>query len=87
MSKRFFRESEVVYSQVDLCLLFKTRSQSSHVHKSTMETALRSDYSNPDAENPFYDLEEKGLRIVARSGQLVVKPKKAIPAEVSPLIQ
>ena len=46
-----------------------------------METALKSNYSNPDAENLLYDLEEKGLRIVARSGQLVVKPKKAIPAD------
>ena len=43
-----------------------------------METALRSDYSNPDAENLLFDLEDKGLRVVARSGQLVVKPKKAI---------
>ena len=52
-----------------------------------METALRSDYSNPDAENLLFDLEEKGLRILARSGQLVVKPKKAIPADARPLIQ
>ena len=52
-----------------------------------METALRSDYSNPDAENLLFDLEEKGLRIIARSGQLVVKPKKAIPADARPLIQ
>lgn len=52
-----------------------------------MQTALKSDYSNPDAENLLYDLEEKGLRIVARSGQLVVKPKKAIPADARPLIQ
>ena len=52
-----------------------------------METALRSDYSKPDAENLLFDLEEKGLRIIARSGQLVVKPKKAIPADARPLIQ
>ena len=42
-----------------------------------METALKSDYLNSDAENLLFDLEKKGLRIIARSGQLVVKPKKA----------
>ena len=53
----------------------------------SIETVLKSDYSNPAAENLLFDLEKKGLRIIARSGQLVVKPKKAIPADVRPLIQ
>ena len=48
-----------------------------------METALKSDYSNTDAENLLFDLEKKGLRIIARSGQLVVKPKKAILTNLS----
>ena len=52
-----------------------------------METALKSKYSNPDAENLLFDLEEKGLLIIARSGQLVIKPKKAIPTDARPLIQ
>ena len=53
----------------------------------SIETLLKSDYSNPAAENLLHDLEKKGLRVIARSGNLVVKPKKAIPAEARPLIQ
>ena len=53
----------------------------------SIETVLKSDYLNPAAENLLHDLEKKGLRVIARSGNLVVKPKKAIPAEARPLIQ
>jgi hypothetical protein len=54
---------------------------------STMDTAQRSYVSLQDPEHLLRDLERGGLRIVARSGKLVVRPSQAITAEARELIR
>ena len=52
-----------------------------------MDTAQRSYVSLQDPEHLLRDLERGGLRIVARSGKLVVRPSQAITAEARELIR